>query len=423
MAMHVIFPGPRTTIQDLGRTGYQNSGFGPGGFIDRAASARANALVGNSDDEAVIEFCLIGPVLQFDEEVNLAVCGGDFGIDVEGTVYSADKAVHVPAGAAARITTGSVGIYGSIAVAGGLAIPVVMGSRSTSLRCGFGGFEGRALMAGDIIALRHPEKGREDLSRRWVPARQPASLSESGAVRIRVIPGPQEDMFTGEGLRTFYESAYEISSHSDRMGFRLRGPAVEAKSGYDILSDGVVNGSVQISGAGEPIVMMADRQTTGGYAKIATVISVDIPVLAQLRPGQKVQFAKCAVQEAQRLIREADSAWKQHRRMLDEGIPEGLSETADGVRPGKDYAGNPAGDSMNTSNTSAGLSAGAQQREAIPVVLSQGLEVEIFRPLDEDRQRFGWKRRPCRLSEGGSRQHGWKRAASDSGGRQAGRKE
>ena len=208
MAMHVIFPGPRTTVQDKGRLGYQNSGFAPGGFIDKVASRMANVLVDNQDDEAVLEFCLIGPILEFDEEVNLAVCGGDFGIDVGGKVYPADKAVHVPAGATVRITTGNAGTYGSLAVAGGLDIPEVMGSRSTNLRCGIGGFEGRALRAGDVIGLRHPEKGQQDLSWRWVPERQLSVPTDSGITKVRVIPGPQEDMFTEEGIRTFYESAY-----------------------------------------------------------------------------------------------------------------------------------------------------------------------------------------------------------------------
>ena len=319
MAMHVIYPGPRTTIQDKGRLGYQNSGFAPSGFMDRVASKMANVLVGNDDSEAVVEFCLMGPTLRFDEDVNLAVCGGDFGIDVGGKTYPANKAVHVPAGAMVRITTGGVGTYGSLAVGGGLDIPEVMGIRSTNLRCGIGGFKGRALMTGDVIGLRDLKNGRKNLSWRWVPERRLVAPDDPGITRIRVIPGPQEDMFTEDGIRTFYESTYVISSHSDRMGFRLNGPKVEAIGGYDILSDGIVNGSVQISGTGEPIVMMADRQTTGGYAKIASLINVDIPLFAQLRPGQEVQFERCTVQEAQRLMREADEAWREHCRKLDEG--------------------------------------------------------------------------------------------------------
>lgn len=318
MSMHIIFPGPRTTIQDNGRLGYQNSGFAPSGFIDRVASRMANALVDNKDSEAVLEFCFMGPVLRFDEEVNIAVCGGDFGIDVDGTMYGADRAVHVPAGATVRITTGTVGIYGSLAVGGGLDIPLVMGSRSTNLRCGIGGYMGRALMAGDMIGLRHPENGKQDLSWRWVPARKLVSLNDTEITKVRVIPGPQEDMFTEKGIRTFYESSYEVTTHSDRMGYRLKGPEVESFHGCDILSDGIVNGSIQIAGTGEPIVMMADRQTTGGYAKIASIINVDIPLFAQLRPGQKVRFVRCTVQEAQRLIREVHQEWTEHRRKLDE---------------------------------------------------------------------------------------------------------
>lgn len=321
MAMHVISPGPRTTIQDKGRLGYQDSGFAPSGFMDRVASEMANVLVGNEDSEAVLEFCLIGPVLYFDETVNIAVCGGDFGIEAGGRTYPANVAVRVPAGTTVRITTGRVGIYGSLAVGGGFDIPVVMGSRSTNLRCGIGGFRGRALMAGDEIALRDPSNGMKDMSWRWVPPRRLISPDDPDITKVRVIAGPQENMFTEEGLRTFYESAYEITSHSDRMGYRLTGPKVEAVSGYDILSDGIVNGSVQISGTGEPIVMMADRQTTGGYAKIASVINVDIPLFAQLRPGQKVQFTKCSVREAQALIRNWDAKWKAHCKMLEENEP------------------------------------------------------------------------------------------------------
>ena len=321
MAMHVIFPGPRTTIQDKGRLGYQNSGFAPSGFMDRVASRMANVLVGNEDSEAVVEFCLVGPILRFDEEVNLAVCGGDFSIDAGGKQYPANKAVHVPAGVTVRIITGKAGTYGSLAVGGGLDIPEVMGSRSTNLRCGIGGYQGRILMAGDEIGLRDPENGKLDLSWRWVPERRLVAPEDPGITSVRVISGPQEDMFTTEGILTFYESDYVISSHSDRMGYRLNGPAVEAVGGCDIITDGIVNGSVQICGTGEPIVMMADRQTTGGYAKIASIINVDIPLFAQLRPGQKVRFEKCTIREAQQLMRDAAAAWEAHCRKLEEGVP------------------------------------------------------------------------------------------------------
>ena len=336
MAMHVIFPGARTTIQDKGRLGYQNSGFAPSGFMDRVASRMANVLVKNDDSDAVLEFCLVGPVLRFDEDVNLAVCGGDFRIEFGGRSYPPNKAIHVPAGVPVKVTTGAVGTYGSLAVGGGLDIPEVMGSRSTNLRCGIGGFHGRFLKTGDVIELRDPENGKQNLSWRWVPKRHLIMKSDLDLTRVRVIPGPQEDMFTENGIKTFYESTYVISPQSDRMGFRLRGPKVESYHGCDILSDGIVNGSVQISGTGEPIVMMADRQTTGGYAKIASVINVDIPLFAQLRPGQEVQFVRCTVQEAQQLIRERDRAWQEFCRKLDESEPEDNKKdyTVTGLRSG-----------------------------------------------------------------------------------------
>ena len=288
MAMHVISPGPRTTIQDKGRLGYQNSGFAPSGFMDRVASRMANVLVGNKDSEAVLEFCLIGPVLKFDETVNLAVCGGDFSIDVGGRVYPANKAVRVPAGITVKILTGKVGIYGSVAVGGGLDIPMVMGSRSTNLRCGIGGFHGRALMAGDEIALRHPENGRRDFSWRWVPARRLVSPDDPDITKVRVIPGPQEDMFTDKGIQTFYKSSYVITAQSDRMGYRLTGPKVEA---------------------------------------------VD---------GQKVQFERCTVQEAQVLMREASWKWKEHCKILEKSTPAGfkaLGLRADGSSSGSSRSG------------------------------------------------------------------------------------
>ncbi len=316
--MHVIFPGPRTTIQDSGRFGYQDSGFAPSGYMDRVAAKMANVLVGNKDSEAILEFCLIGPILWFDESVNLAVCGGDFRIEIGSKSYPAVTCVHVPAGATVKIATGKRGIYGTLAVGGGLDVPEIMGSRSTNLRCQVGGLHGRALKAGDVIAVRNPSNGRKDYSWRWMPERRIIAMEDPDITKIRVIPGPQEDMFTEEGIRTFYESTYHITSHSDRMGYRLTGPKVEARNGYDILSDGIVNGSIQISGTGEPIVMMADRQTTGGYAKIASVINADIPIFAQLRPGQAVQFERCTVQEAQRLIREVNRLWIAHCALLDE---------------------------------------------------------------------------------------------------------
>lgn len=314
MGIHVVFSGPRTTIQDKGRMGYQNLGFAPSGFMDRIGARRANLAVNNDELEAVIEFCIVGPSLYFDAPANIAVSGGDFKIRIGTHFYEADTAVHVEAGHTANIITGEVGTFGYVAVGGGLDIPVIMGSRSTNIRCGIGGFKGRALENGDILEMRNPRYAAQNLSNRRLPERKFTRMDE--VLTVRVIPGPQEDAFTQKGLDTFYGSEYTVSNLSDRMGFRMDGNEVETKNGSDIISDGIVLGSIQISGNGKPIVMMADRQTTGGYAKIATIINVDLPQFAQLRPGQKVRFVPVTVQEAQKVLRCFYEEWETMKRGL-----------------------------------------------------------------------------------------------------------
>ena len=314
MGIHVVFSGPRTTIQDKGRMGYQNAGFAPSGFMDRMAARRANLAVNNDELEAVIEFCLVGPSFYFDQPANIAVSGGDFKIRIGEHFYEADTAVHVKKGQTANIITGKVGTYGCVAIGGGLDIPVIMGSRSTNLRCSIGGYKGRNLENGDVLEMRNPRYAAQNLSRRKLPERTLCGMDE--VLEVRVIPGPQEDAFTDAGIKTFYESEYTVSNLSDRMGYRLDGNEVETKNGSDIISDGIVLGSIQISGSGKPIVMMADRQTTGGYAKIATIIHVDIPQFAQLRPGQRVHFVPVTVQEAQKIYRDFYKEWEQIKRGL-----------------------------------------------------------------------------------------------------------
>ncbi|MDO4490924.1 MAG: biotin-dependent carboxyltransferase family protein [Lachnospiraceae bacterium] len=314
MSINFVFAGPRTTIQDKGRMGYQNTGFAPSGFMDRTAARRANLVVNNDEREAIIEFCLVGPTMLFTAPANICVSGGDFKIKIGRDEYPADTAVHVEAGQTASIMTGNVGTYGCIAVGGGLAVPEIMGSRSTNLRCSIGGFRGRQIMNGDQLELRNPRYAAQNLSGRRLPERKLPTMDE--VLTVRVIPGPQQEAFTEAGLNTFYNSEYKVSNLSDRMGFRLEGDVVETKNGSDIISDGIVLGSVQIAGNGNPIVMMADRQTTGGYAKIATVIHVDIPQFAQLRPSQRVRFQAVTVQEAQKLYREYYEEFARLKRSL-----------------------------------------------------------------------------------------------------------
>lgn len=296
MGIKFLFPGALTTIQDLGRYGFQYLGISPSGAMDRLSVIQANTLVGNPLSEAVLEFTLVGPMLTFTESAVAAITGADMDARL--------NKVPIAPGSSFTVTRGDELVFGSarsgcrayLAVRGGFDIPLVLGSRSTSLKYRLGGLDGRALRAGDELAFR-----QAGTTEGFVPSHSPSSLP-SGHVTARVISGPQEEYFTEKGKNIFYTATYKITPEADRMGYRLSGPSVESVGSVDIISDGVTFGSVQIPPSGMPIIMMADHQTTGGYAKIATVIQADLPLLAQLKPGDTVSFQKISVQEAQKLF-------------------------------------------------------------------------------------------------------------------------
>ena len=298
MGIQIINGGFLTTIQDMGRYGYQETGMSVSGVMDTRAASLANILVGNDTNEAVIEITMMGPTMKFTEDEIIAVTGGDLGAKIDGKPVERYRAVLVKAGQ----TLSFMGMYGGsrayIAFAGGLNIPVVMGSRSTNIKCGLGGFKGRRLLDGDYISFR--------AKRRYLPYFLSRSLDlnefDQDNITLRVIMGPQDDAFTAAGKETFLSSEYVVTSEFDRMGCRLEGPFIASKSTTDIISDGIAFGSVQVPSHGKPIILLADRQTTGGYAKIATVISVDIPKLVQRKTDHKVKFQAVTVEEAQELL-------------------------------------------------------------------------------------------------------------------------
>ena len=304
MSMHIISPGMLTTVQDLGRCGYMASGFQQSGAMDRFAAEAANILVDNSERDGVLEMTMLGVKVYFDEDNVIAITGAEFTPTV--TDFETGEVTELPMNRAIRIKKGDVldcgsaksGLRGYLAVAGGFDIAPVMGSMSTNLKCKTGGFEGRKLKAGDVIPLRHPQGWLFSMVGRVYEPEKRAD----GTVTIHVIPGPQDDYFSDKGKNTFYSEVYSVTADSDRMGIKLDGAPVESIDGVDIISDGIVAGSVQIPSAGKPIIMMADRQTTGGYAKIATVISVDIPKLVQRKTDHKVKFQAVTVEEAQELL-------------------------------------------------------------------------------------------------------------------------
>ena len=294
MSVLVKTPGPLTTVQDEGRFFYQSSGIRPSGVMDAAAYEAANALVGNAKGEAVLEMTFLGATLEFQSAAWFALTGADMQAKLDGVPVERYRAVKAEAGQTLAVGMAAVGCRGYLAVRGGFDVPLVMGSRSTDVSAKLGGFEGRALKAGDVL----PTLAADD----WTPTdlhyEPPVYESE---ITVRVVPGPQQEYFTAAGVDTFFSAVYEISPNSDRMGLRLDGPEVESISGTDIVSDGIVFGSIQVPSGGVPIILMADHQTAGGYAKIGTVLSFDLPKLAQARPGDKVRFEKISAEEAQKL--------------------------------------------------------------------------------------------------------------------------
>jgi UPF0271 protein len=296
-ALRILQPGPQTTVQDLGRLGFQALGVPSCGALDPVALKLANRLVGNDEGAAALECRLIGPSFEVrDAPVRLALAGASAAIEVEVDDTSrqvpAWRAFTVPAGAVVR--TG--GLRGSgcavLAVGGGLDLPEVLGSHSTDLKGGFGGHQGRALRADDVIGVNRAPLDGPDLE---LPS--PPSLEFAGT--LRVVLGPQSDAFTGEGLAAFLDTFYEVSREADRMGMRLIGPALSFVRGADIASDGIATGSIQVPGSGQPIILLADHQTIGGYAKIATVISADLPAAGRLLPGASIRFRAVSVHEAE----------------------------------------------------------------------------------------------------------------------------
>lgn len=298
MSVTVLNPGLLTTVQDAGRIGYQQFGVPVSGAVDSRAVAVANILVGNPDDEAVLECTMMGPQLRFDADNCIAITGGDLQPVLDGQPVKNYAAIAVTAGQVLRFKGPKAGCRAYIAFAGGLDIPVVMGSRSTYMKGKIGGVEGRKLQKGDVISFRAPKAQLPNMTRRFITP----EFIPRPVYTLRVIMGPQDDAFTPAGMDTFLNETYTVTPEFDRMGCRLEGAEIAHVSGGDIISDGISFGAIQVPSSGKPIIMLADRQTTGGYTKIANVITVDFRLLAQLKAGDKVRFEKISVQQAQTLL-------------------------------------------------------------------------------------------------------------------------
>ena len=291
----VLTPGLMSSIQDRGRYGYAHLGVPPAGPMDSAAHDLANALVGNSSDAATIEATLIGPELRCGEAVRIAITGADLSAELDGVPVAPDAPTEGHAGSVLRFGSRKSGGRAYIAFAGGIDVPSVLGSRATHVQSRMGGLDGRLLRAGDTFGIGEPR----DAS----PTHGRSGVVRDGA-RLRVMRGPQADSFDEAAFERLYGSRFIISPQSNRMGYRLSGERIPVVSGGDMMSDAAFTGAIQVPPAGEPILLMADRQTTGGYPQIAVLISADIPVAGQLLPGDWIEFEWCSRTDAIAALRE-----------------------------------------------------------------------------------------------------------------------
>jgi allophanate hydrolase len=297
--LRVIAPGLHTTIQDLGRWGYQAMGVPVSGALDAVSLRLANRLVGNPDNASALEILYQGPTLEVVAERVLVALAGDAVLELVGepvVTVGAWRGVVLDRGQVFRVgRLGAACCY--LAIAGGFAVAPCLGSASTFVRGGLGGFHGRALRAGDVLPLADPNGGDgAELS-----LREPPALRRDAP--IRVVLGPQDDHFTEAAIAALLGAEFTISKSADRMGMRLDGPLLRHRDGYNIVSDGIATGAIQVPGSGQAIVLLADHQTTGGYPKIATVISADLPVVGRKRPGDKIRFAAVSAEEGEHLRR------------------------------------------------------------------------------------------------------------------------
>lgn len=308
MTISVLRPGLLMSVQDRGRHGLQHVGLCPGGAMDVVSLTIANALVGNPPDAAAIEITVLGPDLEFARETLVALAGADFEASIPG-----NRPVLVPAGSRVSITRALRGARAYLAVAGGIAVEPVLGSRSTYIPGRFGGFEGRVLKRGDRLPLAEDSaklsqerfaslKHKRDRSVRWsVP---PPTVPDREPIVLHAIDGEHFGHFDATMQRTFFDTVWKIGPESNRMGFRLAGATLTRSSEEEILSGPTTLGTVQVPANGVPIALMADHQTTGGYPRIAEIASADVPRLAQLGPNGALHFARCGLDMAAELRRD-----------------------------------------------------------------------------------------------------------------------
>lgn len=314
MSLRVIRPGMLTSVQDRGRHGLQKAGVPVSGAVDTHAMQLANMLVLNDPGAAGLEITMAGPVLLFEKNLWIAVTGADLSPVIDGRRVPMNRPVFVCGGAELRFDIPVRGLRTFLAIGGGIEVPSVLGSRSTSFQAGFGGIDGRALRTGDRIPCGRsmlPDVFRQamqsDNETKFLAARWTVDTREIDHVyadpnMIRVLPGREWEAFTETARQTFLSAPFTVSAHSNRMGLRLEGCRLTTKKTLSLLSAPVSTGTIQIPGDGQPILLLHDRQTTGGYPIIAHVISADLPKVAQVGPGNKLTFQAITLEEAEQML-------------------------------------------------------------------------------------------------------------------------
>jgi antagonist of KipI len=290
--IRVIRPGLLTTVQDLGRWGHQATGVPVAGPMDTLSHRLANLLVGNPQGAATLEVTLIGPELEFEAPAMMAVCGAEFELTCDGEALSMGVSYQLERGARVQFGRRRAGARAYLAIRGGIQTPPVLGSRATHVVSAMGGWHGRALAAGDRLPIA---SGTDGIAGRRATG---LTLPANNRVRLRLLEGPQADWFEPTALDTLTRVSFRVSPRSNRMGYRLDGPPLPRRRPEEPISEPLAFGALQVPAAGEPILLMADRQTSGGYPKIASVIAADLPLAGQLAPGDFIEFALCSRHEA-----------------------------------------------------------------------------------------------------------------------------
>ena len=315
-AFEVLEPGILTTVQDFGRYGFSQFGVPPSGALDTFSFRVGNLLVGNQEEEACLETAVMGLKLKALREVVIAITGGELFPTLNGESLEMWRTHLLVEGDVITFKRLRSGCRAYLALSGGLIVPKIMGSRSTYLSGRFGGLEGRALKRGDILYMLDRPPSLKKLGFRfpgdWIP-------SFKKEVMLRVIPGPQDHHFTEKGFQTFSSSAYQITPQCDRMGVRLEGPKIERRPDVEesIISEGLISGAIQVPGDGKPIIILTEL-VTGGYTKIATVISTDLTKVAQLKPGDQVRFEPISIENAHLLLKEQEQRLKEFREIIEQ---------------------------------------------------------------------------------------------------------